>query len=454
MSNNKISVIIGREYAIRVRKKSFWIMTFLMPILFAAITVLPIFIAQWAKDEQKAIAIIDPTGEYLPLFHDNEDFRYVPADRTLEEYRDLASSKSDEEHVTAIVDISGPLLEGDSLYLAGDKLKIYSYKQLPSKLAGEVERTLETYLTNKRLDSYQIEGLKEMIEQSKVDLSIPTYKWGEAGNTERTSGDVAGIIGMVLTGISYMFIMMYGGMVLQGVLEEKKSRIMEVMVSSVKPFDMMMGKILGVGLVGLSQIFLWFVLTGILFFVLQFALLGGIYSANTLTAVQNPEQLGISSQMGMENFSQVQDVMSIIAGINFTEILTLFVLYFIGGYLLYAALFAAIGSAVSSDEDTNQFVIPVSILMLFSFYAAFGSRDNPDGPLAFWSSLFPFTSPVVMMVRLPYEVPLWQEILSIGLLFLTFVGVTWLASKIYRVGVLMYGKKPSFKEMWRWINYN
>ncbi|MDY6121619.1 MAG: ABC transporter permease [Porphyromonas sp.] len=454
MKNSKIGIILGREYTTRVRKKSFVVMTILMPVLFVAVATVPMLIARFASDEQKTVAIIDPTGEYVPLFKDNEDFHFIAADKTLDEYRQIGATENRDESPAAIINIAGQLLEGDSLDLVKDQVKIYTYKQLPNKLPNMVEQTLEKYLTDQRLASYHIDNLKEIMQRSEVDLSIPTYKWSESGGEERSSGDVAGIMGMVLTGISYLFIMMYGGMVLQGVLEEKKSRIMEVMVSSVKPFDLMMGKIVGVGLVGLTQIALWIILTIALFVGFQLSFLGGIYSADSLAAVQSPDQLGaMSSGMSVEGLNNLQEIMSIIAGINFTEIVAMFILYFIGGYLLYASLFAAIGSAVSSDEDTNQFVIPVSILMLFSFYAALGSRDNPDGPLAFWSSLFPFTSPVVMMVRLPYEVPLWQEILSIALLFASFIGVTWIAAKIYRVGVLMYGKKPSFREMWRWINY-
>lgn len=430
MKNSKIGIILGREYTTRVRKKSFVVMTILMPVLFVAVATVPMLIARFASDEQKTVAIIDPTGEYVPLFKDNEDFHFIAADKTLDEYRQIGATENRDESPAAIINIAGQLLEGDSLDLVKDQVKIYTYKQLPNKLPNMVEQTLEKYLTDQRLASYHIDNLKEIMQRSEVDLSIPTYKWSESGGEERSSGDVAGIMGMVLTGISYLFIMMYGGMVLQGVLEEKKSRIMEVMVSSVKPFDLMMGKIVGVGLVGLTQIALWIILTIALFVGFQLSFLGGIYSADSLAAVQSPDQLGaMSSGMSVEGLNNLQEIMSIIAGINFTEIVAMFILYFIGGYLLYASLFAAIGSAVSSDEDTNQFVIPVSILMLFSFYAALGSRDNPDGPLAFWSSLFPFTSPVVMMVRLPYEVPLWQEILSIALLFASFIGVTWIAAK-------------------------
>lgn len=449
---SKIGIIIGREFGIRVRKKSFLVMTILMPILFVGIVALPIFLAKLSSDEVKTVAVIDSTGQYLPLLKDTEDFHFVKADKRASEYQ--AEGSKDCE-VEAVVDISGPILEGDSLTIHPDRVNIYSFKQMPTKLQDYVNQTLSDFLTNERLKLYNITNLDDIMEKAQVNVNPKTFKWNDQGGMERTSGDIAGIIGLLLTFVSYLFIMMYGAMVLSGVLEEKKSRIMEVMVCSVKPFDLMMGKIIGIGLVGLLQLVLWIILSAGLLFGMQFLTLGGIYDSATIANMQAAQMQGgmLSSGMSAENLSQIQDVMSALAGINFGEIISMFLLYFIGGYLLYASLFAAIGAAVSNDEDSNQFMIPVSIIMLFSFYAAFGSRNNPEGPLAFWSSMIPFTSPVVMMVRLPYDVPLWQEFLSVFILFATFVLVTWVAAKIYRVGILMYGKKPTLKEMIRWMSY-
>ncbi|MFC4666533.1 ABC transporter permease [Falsiporphyromonas endometrii] len=449
---SKIGIIIGREFGIRVRKKSFLVMTILMPILFIGIITLPIFLAKFSSSEIKTVAVIDATGKYLPLLKDTDDFHFIAADKPASAYR---SEGSKDCEVEAVVDISGPILVGDSLTVAPDRVNIYSFKQMPTKLQEYVNTTLSSYLTNERLKLYNINNLDEIMQRAEVHVNPRTFKWNDKGELERTSGDIAGVLGLVLTFVSYLFIMMYGAMVLSGVLEEKKSRIMEVMVCSVKPFDLMMGKIIGIGLVGLLQIVLWIVLSAGLIFGMQFLTLGGIYDSATIANMQMSQMQGgmLSSGMSAENLNQMQDIMSSIASINFGEILSMFMLYFIGGYLLYASLFAAIGAAVSNDEDTNQFMIPVSVIMLFSFYAALGSKDNPEGPLAFWSSMIPFTSPVVMMVRLPYDVPIWQEILSVAILFATFVLVTWIAAKIYRVGILMYGKKPSLKEMWHWISY-
>ena len=298
--------------------------------------------------------------------------------------------------------------------------------------------------------SYNIENLKQIIEDSKVNFSIKTIKWDEDGSEKSTSAEVASILGMVLTFIIYMFIIMYGAMVMQGVMEEKTNRIIEVMISSVKPFDLMMGKIIGIGFVGLTQVFLWGILTTILVSVSIF-FFGGSTS---------PEEV-MNAQMAAQGMNEISagsseinlQILEIFNSINFGMIGSCFVLYFIGGYLLYAALFAAIGSALEQQEDSQQFMTPIMLLMVFSLYAGIYSMNNPDGPLAFWCSMIPFTSPIVMMVRLPFDIPIWELLLSFALLFVTAVFIVWFSAKIYRVGILMYGKKPSIKEMIKWVTY-
>ncbi|WP_329903269.1 ABC transporter permease [Porphyromonas pogonae] len=439
---SKIGIIINREYMVRVRKKSFLLTTLIAPVFFVVIIALPILLATLGGDKQQ-VAVIDRTGEYLPLLKDTDNYTFVKTNKSIDELRKGEMGDS----ITAVLEIRQDLLEDRQA------ISLYSFKQLPSGLEEYINKTLSDYLSDKKLSSYNIEGLKDIVRDSKINIKTSTYKWGENGAENKTSGGVASMIGIALTMMSYMFIMMYGSMVLQGVLEEKKSRIMEVMVSSVKPFDMMMGKIIGIGLVGITQLAIWAVLTWILFIIAQFTLLGSLYDASTIASLQASQVNGLAAGFSADDFSDMKEVFSIIQGINFGEIITLFIIFFIGGYLLYSSIFAAIGSAVSSDEDTNQLMVPVTILMVFSFYAGFASMNNPEGPLAFWCSLIPFTSPIVMMVRLPYDVPIWQEILSVILLFATFVGVTWIGAKIYRVGVLMYGKKPSLKEMWKWTKY-
>ncbi|MDO4673076.1 MAG: ABC transporter permease, partial [Porphyromonadaceae bacterium] len=330
---SKIGIIIGREFGIRVRKKSFLVMTILMPILFIGIITLPIFLAKFSSSEIKTVAVIDATGKYLPLLKDTDDFHFIAADKPASAYR---SEGSKDCEVEAVVDISGPILVGDSLMVAPDRVNIYSFKQMPTKLQEYVNTTLSSYLTNERLKLYNINNLDEIMQRAEVHVNPRTFKWNDKGELERTSGDIAGVLGLVLTFVSYLFIMMYGAMVLSGVLEEKKSRIMEVMVCSVKPFDLMMGKIIGIGLVGLLQIVLWIVLSAGLIFGMQFLTLGGIYDSATIANMQMSQMQGgmLSSGMSAENLNQMQDIMSSIASINFGEILSMFMLYFIGGYLL------------------------------------------------------------------------------------------------------------------------
>jgi ABC-2 type transport system permease protein len=299
------------------------------------------------------------------------------------------------------------------------------------------------------VESEAIMQVREILEE-KPSISLQTLRMEGDGSVTESSTEVATIIGMVFTILIYMFILMYGNMVMQAVLEEKKTRIVEVMVSSVKPVNLLIGKIVGIGLVGITQLAIWGILAGGLFSLLSFL-------------VVSPEQVAsMSSGMGgMADMSSLADVggipmegvMRAILSINWLEVILFFLLFFIGGYVLYASIFAMFASAVDSEEDTSQFLTPITLLIMFAFFAGFYSVNNPDGPLAFWASLIPFSSPIVMMVRIPFGIPLWEKILSLLLLYGTFILISVVAAKIYRVGILMYGKKPSLKEMFKWMRY-
>ncbi len=441
MSN--ISIIIQREYAIRVRKKSFLILTLLVPILFIGLVTLPMILGQMGIDT-KEIAILDKTGIYEGLFEDNAEFHFTKATKSIEAYK---SSNKKAEGIDAVLEIRQDLLEDPKA------IALYGYSQLPSSVSSHINSVLSNYLSDEKLMSYNIDNIKQILADSKVSININTYKWGEDGSSERTSGELAQGISMVFMFVIFMLIMTLAGTVQAGVLEEKKNRIMEVMVSSTKPFDLMMGKIIGIGLVGITQLICWVLLTTILFLVAQFLFLGNLYSAEAIQSMQASQVSGMAAGFDAESFKEMQDMMSIISGISFTKLILSFFIYFIGGYMLFASIFAVIASMVSSDEDTTQFMMPVTLLMLFGFYAAFGSMNNPEGTLAFWCSLIPFTSPFVMMVRLPYDVPFWQMALSVSLLYGCFILMVYLGAKIYRVGVLMYGKKPSLKEIAHWLRY-
>lgn len=437
---SKIGLIIKREYLRRVSKKSFILLTFLTPFLFAALVFVPLWLSSIKGDEVRTIAVLDATGKYAPLFEDTETYRFIDGDQQgMDTYKQIP-----DKEIFAFLNISDDLLENPKA------ATLYSKKQIPAELSRIVNMTLKKQIESDKLATFNIPNLKEIIKESKINFNIQTIKWGDDGSEQQSSSMIASIIGMIFTMLIYMFIMIYGAMVMQGVMEEKTNRIIEIMISSVKPFDLMMGKIIGIGFVGLTQVFLWGIMTFVLIAGGTFLFGGGVDSEmlqSGMALQATPDLSAIAAQQSGNEW------LAMLGTINFTEIGILFIVYFIGGYLLYSSLFAAIGSSVDSQEDTQQFMLPVTLLLVFALYAGIYSMENPDGPLAFWCSMIPLTSPIVMMVRMPFEVALWEKLLSITLLYISSIGFTWFSAKIYRVGILMYGKKPSIKEMLKWLRY-
>lgn len=430
----KIGIVTKREYLRRVNKKSFILITLLAPVLFAALGFVPLWLSSIKSSDVHEVVVADRTGKYISLFKDTERFRFVGTDSQVS----VDESKNSSSGMFAFLEITDDLLKNPKA------ATLYSEKQIPQDLKGEVSRTLNQYLEKEKRASFNIPNLDEIIENSRVRIDVQTIKWAKDGTANESSSEISSVIGMVFTFIIYMFIMMYGAMVMQGVMEEKTNRIVEVMISSVRPFDLMMGKIIGIGLVGLTQVFIWCILTVVLLAAGgMFLGVGGGYDASAMQAMPY-DAVEVSSAASM---------MSKLGSFNFVEIIVYFVLFFIGGYISYASLFAAVGSAIDSPDDSQQFMTPIMVFLVFAVYAGMYSVNNPDGPLAFWCSLIPFTSPVVMMVRIPYEIPFWQILLSLVLLFASAIFMVWLSGRIYRVGILMYGKKPSFKEIARWVRY-
>lgn len=434
---NTLSLVIQREYLTRVRKKSFIIMTILMPLLFVALSFVPLWLSQLNDGGEKNIAVIDHTGLYAPLLQSTATYKFETVGKAQEsEYQSKIG-----KDIFAILQIT------DDLSAKPDAISLLSEKQSPQELRTIIESVVNEKVMQQNFEALSASGnvsseaiteVRSIIEtQSKVN--IKTMKWGDDGSVSELSTEVASIIGMVFTFLIYMFILMYGNMVMQAVLEEKKTRIVEVMVSSVKPVKLLIGKIVGVGLVGITQLVIWGILIGALFMILPALFI-------------DSQAVSMSGAADMGEFN-LEGVLNSIMSINWVEIIIYFLLFFIGGYILYASIFAMFASAVDSEEDTSQFMAPVTIMIMFAFFAGFYSVSNPDGPLAFWTSLFPFTSPIVMMVRLPFGIPLWEKLVSVALLYGTFILISILAAKIYRVGILMYGKKPSFKEMMKWVRY-
>lgn len=440
---SKIGIIIQREYTSRVMKKSFLLLTFLTPVFMAAMIVLPMWITSMKDDSIKTIVVIDKSETLRQVLKSNEQYTFIFTDVSIDEFRkEQADGKNRKTG-----ELSALLYVSDDLVKNPNAVTIYSEKQINVELKNYISNELNNYIRDKKLASFNIPDLKEKIASTKTNVNISTIKWDEAGNEKEGSAEMALIIGMLAAFMIYMFIMTYGSQVMSGVLQEKTSRIVEVIVSSVKPFELMMGKIIGIALVGLTQFTIWIVFTLILSGI-GTALFGDGFSA---TAMPESLQMGQSVASDADSAEMITKVMSMLSGFDFVKVVVLFLLYFLGGYLLYASLFAAIGSAVDNETDTQQFSMPVTLPIIFSIFIGIYAAQSPDSALAFWGSVIPFTSPVVMMARIPYDVPTWQILLSLGLLVGTFVASTWLAGKIYRTGILMYGKKVSWKELWKWI---
>ncbi|NDV47871.1 ABC transporter permease [Paludibacter sp. 221] len=435
---SKIGLIIKKEYTTRVVKKSFILMTFLTPLLFVGIIILPTWIANLQDSTKKHVIVVDRTNMYHEVLKSNDIYTFDFVNGSVEQIRETNTNNKD---FTALLVIS------DDLSRNPKAATLYSEKQLNVELKSYISSLLSKQVEEQKLAAYNIPDLKEMIQDSKADLEISTIKWGTDGEEKEASAEMALIIGMVAAMLIYMFIIMYGTQVMNGVMQEKANRIVEVIVSSVRPFELMMGKIIGIALVGLTQFLMWVVLTFILLTIGSLFMNGSLdmSAINDLSAMQ-----GISISE-VENMTT--DFYKMISSFNWLQIGILFVIYFLGGYLLYASLFAAIGSSVDNETDANQFTLPITLPIILSIFVALYSVRSPESSFAFWFSIIPFTSPVVMMVRLPFDVPTWEIILSIAVLILSFMGTTWVAGKIYRTGILMYGKKVTWKEMWKWIKY-
>ncbi len=437
---SKIGLIIEREYKTRVLKKSFILLTLLTPVLLVALILVPLWLSTIKADTKQHIVVIDKSGLYESALKSNDLYTFEFTNRPIDTIRNNVQETSE---LTGILYISGNLATDTAQVI------LYSDKQAKMETVSYLSGLLDKYVEDQKIAAYNIPNLREMVENSRTDIKITTVKWDEDGKEQESSAELALIIGMLSAFVIYMFILIYGGQVMSGVIQEKTNRIVEVIVASVKPFELMMGKIVGIALVGLTQMLLWVVLTVGLSTILG----GSLFAPSDMGELQNMAAMSAGQSMPPMSDNMAAEIYGMLSGYDFIQLLVMFVLYFLGGYLLYASLFAAVGSAVESETDTNQFSLPLSIPIIFALYAAIYSAQNPDGPLAFWCSLIPFTSPIVMLVRIPFGVPVWQLILSFTILVLSFAGTTWMAGKIYRTGILMYGKKNSWKEIWKWLTY-
>ncbi len=450
---NKISIIIKREYLTRVRKKSFIIMTILAPVLMAALIVVPTLVMMNQDQDYKKIAVIE---EGSSLFRDvikntkNLEFVYL-------ENGKLADLKNSFEKAGYY----GILYISPEVVTVPNAIQIISKKQPPIGLLDHVERSLEKEIEKQKLMSYKIENLDEIMKNVETKISIQTKNIDDSGNVKETSTGIAMALAYIGGFLMYMLVFMFGSQVMRGVIEEKTSRVVEVIVSSVKPVQLMMGKIIGIALVGLTQFLIWIFLTIAVAGVIRSTVLKKSdmteatqdVTKNLMTGDQNVESVMQTTEMtsGMAEFSKMfESAMNQPWGL----IIICFVFYFITGYLLYASIFAAIGSAVDNETETQQFMLPVTIPIILGLMVAMGTMQNPESSLSFWCSMIPLTSPIVMIARIPFGVPYWQIAVSMVLMVITFIAFVWMAAKVYRTGILMYGKKTSWKEMWKWLRYS
>ncbi len=433
---NKTFIIIQREFMNRVTKKSFIILTILMPFIMAALIVVPLLLSMVKSDDRKDVAVVDHTGKYVTLFKDNESFRFIPTLKMLPEFR------SDSTSMAAVIEISDDLIKNP------DAATIYSRKEIPTELSQLVNNAITDKLRHDKLVNYNIPELTNIMADYEQKFFIRTIKWGEDGTETQSNAALAMGIGFILTFMIYMFVISYGGMVMQSVLEEKTNRIVELMVSSVKPFQLMIGKIIGIGLVGILQLAIW----GAMLFIIL-TIVGIVFGVSAPTPDVNMVTPDTALMAADPANIKAAEILENIHSLNLPFLGIMFVLNFIGGYIVYASLFAAIGASINEQEDSQQFMTPIIILLVFAMYAALYGAENPEGPLAFWCSMIPFTAPIVTMVRIPLDVPMWETFLSLAILYVSAFGLVWFSGKIYRVGILMYGKKPTIKEMLKWLTY-
>ncbi|MEO8795014.1 MAG: ABC transporter permease [Daejeonella sp.] len=435
---NKTLLIIQREYFSRVKKKSFLLMTFLVPTLFIAMYAVVIFIFIKGDDKVKEFRVLDESGVFVNKLQDkkNIDFKYINGSYS-DAKKELIASEGDF------------LLYIPKNYEAKNQIEIVSEKKPGLNIVGDVQDQMENVLQNKRLLEAGIDT--SIINQAKAKVIIQAKQITEDGEKDASVGATF-VVGFVAAFLIYISLFIYGTQVMRGVIEEKTTRIIEVIVSSVKPFQLMLGKILGIGMVGLTQFLLWIILSAGL------ATVAGTIMLKTDSSKAKIEQMKNNPDQNLQqpdartsaflNFSEAADT------VDFPYIIGTFLFYFLGGYLIYSALFAAVGSAVDNETETQQFMLPITLPLIFTFIIGMNFIvNNPDSNLSFWLSMIPFTSPIAMMIRVPFGVPLWQLLLSMSLLIGGFIFTTWVAARIYRVGILMYGKKTSYKEIAKWFMY-
>ena len=438
MANN-IGIIIGREFNERVRKKSFIITTLLMPILMIALMAAPALIMEFSQGDEKRIAVIDESGLILPHLENDETLSFEPTDYTVEEARMALA-----DHF-AVLHIGSDVLKTNSV-------RLYANSSTSISLESTIRSQIEQIIEAEKLKHYQIDDLDKILAEVETNISLQTLRNDKEESEQSSSSSiVATVLGYILGFVLYMFLLIYGAMVMQSVIEEKNNRVLEVMVSSVSPFQLMMGKILGVASVAVLQVVIW----GVLICGGGALLVPQLMPSDVMAGVEMMQQGSPEAAAALAELDP--DMLQAVAAMTDTgyifKIFVCLLLFVFGGYLLYSAMFAAIGSAVDNVQDAQQLQTPVTLPIILALLLMMAVINDPNSPVAFWASMIPLTSPIVMMARIPYDIPMWEIGLSLVILYASFIVMVWLAAKIYRVGIFMYGKKPTLKELWKWVRY-
>ncbi len=437
-----IGLIIAREFKERVYKKSFIITTLLMPLLMVLLSVAPTLIMIYAKGDTKQISVIDQSGLVAPQLSSNEEVTF-----SISESDDLQTElkRSLDE------DGFGVLFIGNDIVSNPSNVQLYTNASSSMMIEENIASQIKDIIEAERLKEYNIENLNEILDKVRVNVSLSTFRNSDEEESEASSSAVAGFVGIVLGFVLYFFLVIYGSIVMSSIIEEKSSRILEVLVSTVRPFDMMMGKILGVALVAATQILIWGVLIVAMSAVVMPMLLPDDIMGS-IEAIRAGADITALAADGVD--TEMVTAMASLTNTGYiAQMVALLILFMVGGFLLYAAMYAAVGASVDTAQDAQQLTTPITIPIILAFITTTMVMNDPNSPFVFWLSMIPFTSPIVMMARIPSGIPTWEIALSAILLYVTFVVMVWLAGKVYRVGIFMHGKKPTFKDLWLWMKY-
>ncbi len=431
-----------REFKERVYKKSFIITTLLMPLLLALVSVAPTLIMIFAKGETKQISVIDNSGIVADKLESNEEVSFITLVNA-DLQQELKNSLEKDEF--------GVLYIGEDIVTNPSNIQLYTNSSSSMMIEDNIADQIEQIIKNERLKEYNLENLQQILDKVEVDISLSTFRNGDDEQSTASSSAASSIVGIILGFVLYFFLVIYGSIVMQSIIEEKNSRILEVLVSTVRPFDMMMGKILGVAAVAATQILVW----GVLIIAMSAFVIPALIPDDIMASVEALQAGADVTAMAANGVDtgMITAMASVLDTGYIAKIVGLLLLFMVGGFLLYAAMYAAVGASVDEAQDAQQLTTPITIPIIFAFIILTMVMNDPNSPLVVWCSMIPFTSPIVMMGRVPSGIPTWEIILSLVLLYATFVFMVWIAGKIYRVGIFMHGKKPSFKDLYRWLKY-